>query len=869
MVQSLKITVEYVDGVLDQVAAKSRFSSDGLRAGLSAREEGTRADILEALYRRLTSVQAKWVTRVVLKRLAPVEMPESHTLSAYHFLMPHLFKFQQDLSKACALICAPEYRVYARFPPPSERAQILRSLAAQILKPETGVKVGRPEFVKARSCKHAAALAAGRTFSLERKYDGEYIQIHIDTTRPSRTDWLTLFSKSGRNSTNDRIQHSSHPSSPPPTTPPFTTAILEGELLAYSTSTASILPFHHLRAHIHRAGTYIGAPPRDRSSHLMVVLFDVLLVDGASLLHQPYRVWLQHLRRTEVDFGVGDGAVEALRGVVCEGCGGGWEGVVMKPLEGAYVALDGGGGGGGDGNGRSYGHVGGREAWVKVKKDYMAGCGDTGDFAVVGARAEGARGWRLGVMGAKALTVFHVGCLTNKGEVKRGRAKPRSRLVFEVCYSVPRHDLEEINRLAPFRTVAYDPATAPFTLDPLAGVTAPTHLFPTPLVFELTGGGFEKHANTPYYVLRHPRVCKVYFERDYLNAMTLEELQDAARAAEALSCGEREEEAVERAWVERLMAAERGGLKRAWSEGGEEEEEGGKVKRAKRESGRLRSRRPQKLLRRLSSGISETAEGANVAAAEKQHTTPTRTPKPAGQPSSDSVAAAISPVKEAAPPPPVLREISPTVNPQGRRRSSGGNTPPKRGLVGSAAKEFGLSKNTAGNASMATVLENDENQQPKTPVLKSTPSQLIEQQLIHEQRVQHQRAHSKPPPIPNCATTPPEASEALELKNGHSRISPLLNATVLLPHYLFKFPELTAKITAHKPAAVHALPAAAGDIPPLMPASKRCVVLVEPNKTSLTKKTLKGLAAAAGAVEGGLRGAWEVDWSLYHVWSVV
>lgn len=61
--------------------------------------------------------------------------------------------------------------------------------------------------------------------------------------------------------------------------------------------------------------------------------------------------------------------------------------------------------------------------------------------------------------------------------------------------------------------------------------------------------------------------------------------------------------------------------------------------------------------------------------------------------------------------------------------------------------------------------------------------------------------------------------------------------------------------------------------------------MVEPNKTSLTKKTLKALAAAVKAVEGGGYGfevydwrvagkvqpeeAWEVDWSLYHVWSMV
>lgn len=140
----------------------------------------------------------------------------------------------------------------------------------------------------------------------------------------------------------------------------------------------------------------------------MVVLFDILLLNGISLLHQPYRVRHQHLcqllprpvagrmqlaERTEVDFGAGEeGAVEALRGWFVKGVVAGWEGVVMKPVEGAYVDLA----GGGDVGVRTVGHVGGRLAWIKVKKDYMVGCGDTGDFAIVGARAEGARGWRLG-----------------------------------------------------------------------------------------------------------------------------------------------------------------------------------------------------------------------------------------------------------------------------------------------------------------------------------------------------------------------------------------------------------------------------------------------------------------------------------------
>jgi DNA ligase-4 len=46
-----------------------------------------------------------------------------------------------------------------------------------LVKPEIGVKVGRAEFVKARSCKHAIERAKGRKMMMERKYDGEYCQV--------------------------------------------------------------------------------------------------------------------------------------------------------------------------------------------------------------------------------------------------------------------------------------------------------------------------------------------------------------------------------------------------------------------------------------------------------------------------------------------------------------------------------------------------------------------------------------------------------------------------------------------------------------------------------------------------------------------
>lgn len=41
--------------------------------------------------------------------------------------------------------------------------------------------------------------------SMERKYDGEYCQIHIDLSKKN-DEWLKIFSKSGRDSTGDRVR---------------------------------------------------------------------------------------------------------------------------------------------------------------------------------------------------------------------------------------------------------------------------------------------------------------------------------------------------------------------------------------------------------------------------------------------------------------------------------------------------------------------------------------------------------------------------------------------------------------------------------------------------------------------------------------
>ena len=69
--------------------------------------------------------------------------------------------------------------------------------------PQVGIIVGLPTFEKARGINHCRRLVGSQEVSVERKYDGEYCQVHVRIDQRGQYD-ITLFSKSGRESTKDR-----------------------------------------------------------------------------------------------------------------------------------------------------------------------------------------------------------------------------------------------------------------------------------------------------------------------------------------------------------------------------------------------------------------------------------------------------------------------------------------------------------------------------------------------------------------------------------------------------------------------------------------------------------------------------------------
>ena len=142
------VTIEEIDQALSTLASWVRFSSSSIRA--RALDQPTRDPlrVLQPIFHRLNSREAKWLTRMILKCYLPVLVPENLVLSNFHFLLPDLLRFQSSYVAAMSLLRGILKTFDSR--PLTEDFDRLRAEAAQYLQPKVGIKVGRAVFFKAR-----------------------------------------------------------------------------------------------------------------------------------------------------------------------------------------------------------------------------------------------------------------------------------------------------------------------------------------------------------------------------------------------------------------------------------------------------------------------------------------------------------------------------------------------------------------------------------------------------------------------------------------------------------------------------------------------------------------------------------------------
>jgi DNA ligase 4 len=541
------VTVEEVDHALQQLASRCRFSGPEVRVQASPIDAH---EILDKIFSRLKSDEAKWLTRLILKDFSPVILDASLVLRSIHFLLPGLLRFQDNFAAAIRLLRGPLRRYDAN--PDAESQRIFKQAAAKVLSPEIGVKVGRPPFFKARSFDHCMKMAASNRWTIERKYDGEYCEIHVDLSKGS--DCIQIFSKSGKDSTEDRkaVHDTIRDALRIGKSKCLfkKRCIVVGELLVYSDQEQSILGFEKIRKHVSRSGRILGTDEDSQAhehEHLMIVFFDVLLIDDCIAMGKPHKERRELLSRLidkkpghaiTSEWQVQDFSKEhGKQSLVYQfsiAVAARAEGLVLKPTDLPYFSF------------AESDAEASHAFFIKVKKDYMQELGgerDVADFAVVGASYDPKLASRLGIRNLH-FTAFHLGCVANPDEIRFGHA-PLFEIVGTISADqcIPRPELQALNTYGIVNKALFEHNKTrlknPGNFDLKLGwsdTSKMSIIFTEPCVVEVLGSGFEKPSNKSYFMLRHARILKLHLDRSWKDTVTLnglQELADVARNAPA------------------------------------------------------------------------------------------------------------------------------------------------------------------------------------------------------------------------------------------------------------------------------------------------------------------------------------------------
>ncbi|KAL0467089.1 ATP dependent DNA ligase [Neurospora intermedia] len=540
------VTVEEIDNLLHDIASHCHFSSPAVRSSPPSSTSVSREKALGDIYTRFSPRDAKWFTRLFLKNYRPVILDPQLVYRNYHPRLPLIVKVRDDFVDAGRILASHR----------QERTVTGRDEFAKHLKPRLGVKVGRQPWFQARSIKHCLQMDYGR-MSCEEKYDGEYCQVHIDLSKGY--DCIQIFSKSGKDSTQDRkALHDAIRKSlnlHQPSCPLKKGCILEGELLVYSDKEEKILDFYKIRKHVSRSGAFLSTEQdsqRNPWEHLMIVYYDILLVDDESLLAVKHSERMQRLQEivTEVKgrsmlvqrqiIDCSRPSAESdLRRAFATCITNRGEGLVLKP-DATYFNFD-----------TSVGYSG--SIAIKLKKEYIRRFGDVGDFAVVGARYDPTKAKSFDFPNIK-WTHFYIACLGNKEEVVRFGAVPN----FVVTNVVELNETQMRAFMTTIQPVAVDPQdNTAFSLrieDGVDGKKTPTTVFKVPPVFDIRCFSFDRPGNTGFWTPRFPMVNKIHFDRTYLDVLSFSELQKMAIQGTQKPLGEESQELLE--WIGRLEQAD-------------------------------------------------------------------------------------------------------------------------------------------------------------------------------------------------------------------------------------------------------------------------------------------------------------------------
>lgn len=223
---------------------------------------------------------------------------------------------------------------------------------------------------------------SNQEFTCEYKYDGERAQIHV-----CEDGTVKIYSRNSEDNTGKYPDIAAL--LPKVLKPGVKSVVLDAEAVAYDRETGRILPFQVLSTRARKDVTVDNIKVQ-----VCIFAFDCLYMDGKVLLREPLTVRREALKAAlteipgQMEFAVAKTSndVEELTKFLDDSVEAGTEGLIVKTMADSYEPSK-----------RS-------SHWLKLKKDYLDGVGDTFDLVPIGAWF--GKGKRTGVYGSYLLAVY-------------------------------------------------------------------------------------------------------------------------------------------------------------------------------------------------------------------------------------------------------------------------------------------------------------------------------------------------------------------------------------------------------------------------------------------------------------------------------